>query len=131
MLFVTKTKATIHRVYSLNEHSVWHGILDVKNDFVSENMLALSTLVFYHSIKGNDYAWSENDAYHWSHMSYIACILFESINLKIRRKFYSDVRKCTAMSENVLRRCEKMYQSQRRDATPCFSIIFDADHFWT
>ena len=55
---VTKTKAMIRRVYNFNEHSVWHSILsgDVKNDFVSENMLALSTFGIYHWQKGTDYA---------------------------------------------------------------------------
>lgn len=55
---VTKTKAMIRRVYNFNEHAVWHSILsgDVKNDFVSENMLALSTFGIYHWQKGTDYA---------------------------------------------------------------------------
>ena len=56
--FVTKTRAMIQRVYNFNEHSVWHSILngDVKNAFVSENMLALSTFGIYHWQKGTDYA---------------------------------------------------------------------------
>ena len=55
---VTKPKAMIRRVYTFNEHAVWHSILngDVKNDFVSENMLALSTFGIYHWQKGTDYA---------------------------------------------------------------------------
>ena len=60
---VTKTKAMIRRVYNFNEHAVWHSILsgDVKNDFVSENMLALSTFGIYHWQKGTDYAWIKNE----------------------------------------------------------------------
>ena len=76
---VTKTKAMIRRVYTFNEHAVWHSILngDVKNDFVSENMLALSTFGIYHWQKGTDYAWGENGRYDSNDMSYIVCILVD------------------------------------------------------
>ena len=57
MIGYTVYPSSQNKVYSENEHSLWHDILngDIRSDFVTQNALALSTLGVYHWQKGTDF----------------------------------------------------------------------------